>query len=170
MTTYVRDIGFEIQTSNVKDAGTDSRVSVTILRDDDEIVTWVIEPGNTPRLNRGEYELYSYTITGNHSDTSIGVEPASPLSGEVEPPQNYLAFRAGVKGRLRCRLRIYGTDLWKVESIQVSVRYLHTAHVPGTFDTFAWVPDSDWHVVGQFKNLKMSSDSSEGYRSITLKC
>lgn len=172
MSTLIREIGLEILTSSKENSGTDSKVTVTVLRNDKAIVTWVIEPGNTPKLDLGEYALYPFKFEGAHPVPSTGVQPVSPISGVVEPPRDYLALSGDIAGHLKLKLVIHGSDQWKIDYVKVYVRLLRKTPVPGTIDSFAWMPDADWTVAGVFTNkskgFKMSNDDSEGKRSLTL--
>ena len=63
---YVHQIGWQIKTHSDRWSGTDSRVTVEIIRDDQVVLAINIEPGNTTRLTRGESVFYYWTFRGTN--------------------------------------------------------------------------------------------------------
>lgn len=161
---YIHEIGWQIDTAGAQYSGTDSRVSTTILRDNAAVITLNIEPGNTQRLHRGESSFYWWRFAGtNFVDSDI----VSWIAGLPFP--DGVEFPDDVHGHLKCRFRIYGDDLWRKDQIIGYVRYMTYHHIPGTIDSFAWVPDINWTQVGVFgQDVVLSTDSSEGFSTWTL--
>lgn len=161
---YIHEIGWHIITSGARFSGTDSQVTVTILRDDSPIIALNMEPGNTPRLHRGESSFYWWRFTGTiftDGDTVTWIG-GLPYPDGVEIPND-------VQGHLKCRFRIFGDDLWRKDEIVGYVRYITYHHIPGTIDAFEWVPDLNWTQVGVFsRDGVLSTDPSEGFVTWTL--
>lgn len=161
---YISQIGWQIKTHSDRYSGTNSRVTVEILRDDRLIIALNIEPGNTGRLSRGESIFYYWTFAGAYfmpGDimTWIG---GLPYPDGVEFPND-------IKGHLKCRFRIHGDDLWKKDEIIGYVKYTRYYHISGTTDDFEWNPDLNWTNVGVFgRDGILSTDSDEGYTTWTL--
>ncbi len=161
---YVHQIGWQIKTHSDRWSGTDSRVTVEIIRDDQVVLAINIEPGNTTRLTRGESVFYYWTFRGTNFvpgdfTTWIG---GLPFPDGVEFPDD-------VQGHLKCRFRIHGDDLWKKDEIVGYVKYTNYYHIPGTIDSFEWQPDMNWTNVGTFgQDVVLSTDSKEGHKTWTL--
>ncbi len=161
---YVHEVAWDIRTSGARHSGTDSPVTVTLLRDDAPVISLNVEPGNTQRLNRGASELHWWRFSG-----AIFQDPdvVTWIAGLGYP--DGVEFANDVNGHLKYRFRIYGDDLWQKERIDCYVRYLSFQHVPGTIDSFIWVPDLNWTHVGTFdRDLVLSTDPGEGFRMLTL--
>jgi hypothetical protein len=161
---YVHEIGWYIVTSEERASGTDSPVTVTILRDDSPIIALNVEPGNTPRLDRGESAFYSWRFTGTYftDDEFVTWIAGLPYPDAVEFPDD-------VQGHLKCRFRIWGDDLWQKDEIVGYVRYVTYHHIPGTIDSFEWVPDLNWTQVGVFsRDVILSTNDSELTTTWTL--
>ena len=161
---YVSAMGWDIKTSGEPGSGTDSQVTVTILRDDAPILSLNVEPGETTRLDRGNSVFHSWKFTGTifvPSDITSWVAGMSYPDG-VEFPED-------IKGHLKCRFEIHGADLWRKDNIGAYVKYTHPEHVPGTIDSFVWVDDLNWTFVGNFvQDVELSTDTGEGFSTWTL--
>lgn len=166
MSTWVSEIGWDIKTSNVPFAGTDTPIIVEILRDDAPVIALYIEPGNTSRLNRGESQFYWWRFQGAifaPNPSGIGVSHG----GEGFP--HGVEFPHGIQGHLKCRLRAWGDDMWIKDNIGGYVRYARLVGVPGTIDSTIWVDDFDWTFIGNFaQDVALSTDSREGHETWTL--
>lgn len=167
---YVRQLGWEVVASSEYADQKAAQVAVTIFRDGQPITTLKVEPGNTPRLSRGESTFYFWTFSDNEPDPNRPVAPdAADSAGDGEPPQDFVEFANGIAGHLQCRFAIQGDDLWKRNQIMGYVRCLHREGIPGTHDTYAWVPDEDWTALGIFgADAIVSSDSADGVHTWTL--
>ena len=71
----VQRILWTFHTSTRRHSGTDSPVSIDILRDGTRLAYIWQEPGNTPRLSRGEVATYFWTF---QNLTGIGVAVSGP--------------------------------------------------------------------------------------------
>ena len=152
-------IYWDIHTSSEESAGTDSRLTCELLRDDQRVFTIILEPGNTTRLDRGLGDVLYYTFT-----SPFLVAPTIPsLSQGVVGVE----FPEGFAGHLRMRLRNEGDDLWIKDTINVYGRVgelfrddeggaLLVQH-HGTVD------------LGSFtRRQTLSTDPSEGFPTLTL--
>lgn len=166
---YVRQIGWEVVTSTEGSNGSKAQsssngpevaASVTVLRDDDPIVTLDMEPGYTPCLSRGNATFYYWTFSGNCPDPNLS---ADGDNARVEHPrQDYVEFANGVAGHLRCRFEVGGDNQWQTDQITGYVRYLHRQSLPGTIDSTAWMPDQDWTRMTSFDVGATSRTDSSG--------
>lgn len=161
---YVHEVAWDIKTSGGRYSGTDSPVTVTLLRDDVPVIALNVEPGDTNRLDRGTSDLHWWRFTGA---TFQDPDTITWIAGLAYP--DGVEFPNDVFGHLKYRFRIYGDDLWRKDRIDCYVRYLTYQHVPGTIDSFIWVPDLNWTHAGTFDHdLVLSTDPGEGFRTLTL--
>ncbi len=161
---YVSRLGWDIKTHPEPGAGTDSPVTVTILRDDAPILALNVEPGETTRLDRGSSAFYYWKFTGAIFEPG-GIH--SWIAGLGYP--DGIEFSNDIHGHLKCRFQILGRDLWKKDNIGAHVKYARPKHVEGTIDSFKWVEDLNWTKVGDFvQDVKMSTEFGEGFPVWTL--
>lgn len=163
---WISEIGWDIKTLNTPVAGTDTRVSVEILRDDVQVISLLIEPGNTTRLDRGDSRFYWWRFRGANFAPSD--EPGH-TAGEQAFPHG-VEFPRDIRNHLKCRLRAWGDDMWIKDNVDAYVRYARLVAVPGTIDSFVWVDDLNWTFVGSFaQDVALSTDPAEGFRTWTLR-
>jgi hypothetical protein len=163
---WIGEIGWDIRTSSAQFAGTDTRVSVEILRDNALVIALLVEPGSTTRLDRGDGAFYWWRFQGANfapRDSDIGVSHGGAgFPHGVEFPQ-------GVVGHLKCRFRAWGDDMWIKDNIDGYVRYATERGVPGTIDSTVWVDDINWSLIWHFpQDVALSTDASEGFTTWTL--
>ena len=163
---WVSEIGWDIRTSGDPIAGTDTRVTVEILRDNNLVILLNVEPGNTTRLDRGESTFYSWRFLGTNyapDDSELGtITGGQGIPYGVEFPQN-------VVGHLKCRFRAWGDDLWIKDNVDGYVRYATERSVPGTIDSTVWVDDLNWTFIWSFpQDVPISTDPAEGFTAWTL--
>lgn len=159
---YITSIRFRIITRDWRGAGTDSPLAVTILRDNQNVQAWNLEPGGTTRLDRGEDRSYTCSFNRVYLEPSPG--GIGSISGSERPRPNGVEFRQGINGHLACRLTILGDDTWISDRITVFVKYAHREHVAGTIDSFHWVTDRHWTRIGVFEDdIHMSTDADDGH-------
>jgi hypothetical protein len=163
---WISEIGWDIKTSSAQFSETDTPVSVEILRDDIQVIALFIEPGNTPRLNRGASEFYWWRFQGaNFAPNSSDIGHST--GGEGFP--HGVEFPQDIQGHLKCRLRAWGNDKWIKDNIEGFVRYARLVGVPGTIDSTVWVDDLNWTAVGNFtQDVVISTDTGEGTPTWTL--
>lgn len=162
--TYVSEIAWDIETAEEAWAGTDSPLSVEIIRDGDVIIALNVEPGGTNRLDRGDSEFHWWEFQGAHFAPGDYTTWVSGL-----PAPEAVEFPDGIDGSLRCRFRIHGDDMWIKDNIEAYVRYTTPKGIEGTIDSMKWVDDINWTHVGTFSvDGRISTDSSEGFTTWTL--
>lgn len=153
----VTRIDWTIKTGDEWWSGTNSQVQIEIMRDGNLIKRLNLEPGNTPRLTRGELATYYWVF---QSPDGLGVA----VSGTTVPYSE--SFPSGVRGHLQVRLIAKGDDAWEKTYIESAVHTGELRGVPGTIDSVAWV--EDWETFLFSRDVVLSTDSSEGYGSWTL--
>lgn len=138
-------------------SGTNTPIKIEIYRDDDLIKRINLEPGNTPRLHRDELATYFWEFK---NPDGVGMA----VSGTTVP--YYENFPNGVRGHLRVKLVAKGDDAWEKDWIDSTVHTGELKHVPGTIDSVKWVENWDSFFYG--RDVVLSTDSSEGFSSLTL--
>lgn len=160
--TYVSEIAWDIETDEQVWSGTDSPVSVDIVRDGDTVITLSVEPGGTDRLDRGDTEFHWWDFRGTYFAPGDFVRWVGGL-----PYPEAVEFPDGVEGSLECRFRIHGDDMWTKDRIDAYVRYTEPTAQGGTLSK--WTDDINWTHVGTFsKDADISTDRREGYTTWTL--
>ncbi|MEV5052325.1 hypothetical protein [Arthrobacter sp. LAR12-1-1.1] len=136
----VTRIDWTIQTGQEFWSGTDDTVILEIYRDETLLKRGSLEPGRTPRLDRGSVATY-YWVFQNPDGLGVSV------SGTAVP--YYEVFRDGVAGHLRVKLVATGDDAWEKVSIDSTVYTGNLRSVPGTIDSVKWVEDYEPFFFGQ---------------------
>ena len=150
-------IDWTIRTGNEWWSGTDTTIKLEIYRDSQLIKRLNLEPGNTPRLHRGELATYFWVF---QNPDGIGVS----VSGTTIP--YYENFPNGIEGHLRVKLIAKGDDAWQKDWISSNVHTGELRGVPGTIDSVQWV--EDWQTFFFGRDITLSTDSSEGVTTLTL--
>lgn len=153
----VTRIEWTFNTSGAEGSGTDSRVTIRIFRDGQQLAFVNQEPGETARLDRGEVGTYYWTF---ENPTGIG----TAVSGHSVPYTE--DFPSGVRGHLKVELEIWGDDAWRIGTIESKVIAGHMRGIPGTIDSWEWVEDAENFLFAGEDVL--SSNSAEGFRKLTL--
>jgi hypothetical protein len=153
----VTKIDWTIRTGEQWWSGTDSQVKIEIYRDTTLLKRLNLEPGHTPRLNRSELATYYWVF---QSPDGIGVA----VSGTPVP--YYEVFPQGIRGHLRVKLVAKGDDAWEKAWIESTVYSGQLKGIPGTIDSVQWVVDWDSFLFN--RDVVLSTDSSEGFSSLTL--
>jgi hypothetical protein len=159
-----------VATKNARDAGTDSLVQATVLRNDAELRVLNLDYPTEDDLERGAIRNYDYsgpTKLPRRNDRT----PELP-SGIGQIPMPYpgygFEFSNGLSGHLKVRLRIRGDDMWVKDNVDLYVRYIRQRAT--SFDTLAWQEDPDWSYVASWtQDVAMSTDAGEGFTYWTLR-
>jgi hypothetical protein len=154
----VTRIDWTFITSNQEGSGTDSRVSLNILRDGQLIVNINDEPGETSRLDRGEIATRFWQF---RSPDNIGTS----VSGVAIPYTEN--FPNGVRGHLVVRIQIDGDDAWRKDSIESTVWSGQLRSVPGTIDSVEWVETGEAFVFS--RDVVLSTNPAEGTTILELR-
>lgn len=153
----VTRIDWTIQTGEVWWSGTNDTVKIEILRDASLIKRLNLEPGDTPRLDRGEYATYFWVF---RNPDGVGVS----VSGTVVPYS--IDFPQGLSGHLKVKFIAKGEDAWEALDIFSTVYTGRLRHIPGTIDSQEWVEElHDFSFPGRDV---LSTDHSEGVTTLTL--
>ena len=72
-----------------------------------------------------------------------------------------------MKGHLTVQLRIHGDDMWIKDNVDLFVREIRQNAT--SFDTLNWQEDASWTYVATWsKDIAMSTDSDEGYKTVNM--
>jgi hypothetical protein len=160
---WIGSISLVVETKDARNAGTDSLVQATILRDGAELRVLNLDYPTEDDLERGAIRNYDYsgpTKLPRRNDKT----PELP-SGVGQSPMPYpgygFEFSDGLNGHLKMRLRIRGDDMWIKDSVDLYVRFIRERAT--SFDTVAWQEDPYWTYIATWsRDVAMSTDSSEG--------
>jgi len=167
---WIGAIRLTVQTKDAPYAGTDSLVQATVIRDGTELRVLNLDYPTENDLERGAIRNYDYigpTKLPRRNDKT----PQLP-DGIGQIPMPYpgygFEFSSSLYGHLTLRLRIRGDDMWIKDNVDLYVRFIRQKAT--SFDTLAWVEDTDWTYIASWsKDTKMSTDSDEGYTTLNLK-
>lgn len=153
----VRRIDWTIDTGEEWWSGTDDTVLIDIIRDGDRIIRLNLEPGHTPRLDRGESATY-YWVFQPPDDIGVAVSGTSvPYTEE---------FPDGIEGHLDVTFTAQGEDAWEALDMESTVYTGRLRHIPGTIDEVEWVETlHDFYFPG--RDI-LSTDRDEGVTKLNL--
>jgi hypothetical protein len=160
---WIGSISLVVETKDVRNAGTDSLVQATVLRDGAELRVLNLDYPTEDDLERGAIRNYDYigpTRLPRRNDKT----PELP-SGVGQSPMPYpgygFEFSDGLSRHLKLRLRIRGDDMWIKDNVDLYVRFIRERAT--SFDTVAWQEDPYWTYIASWsQDVAMSTDSSEG--------
>lgn len=166
---WIGSIRLIVETANSQNAGTDSLVQASVLRDGIELRLLNLDYPTEDDLERGAIRNYDYmgpTKLPRRNDKT----PQLP-SGIGQIPMPYpgygFEFSNGLNKHLTLQLRIRGDDMWIKDNVDLYVRIIRQKAT--SFDTLAWVEDADWTYIATWsKNVAMSTDSTEGFTILNL--
>ena len=157
MLERVERISWTIETGDAWWSGTDDVVWIDILRDGNRIIRLRLEPGSTPRLDRGENATYFWVFK---RDDGLGVN----VSGTNVPHTE--RFEDGIRGHLQVRFETAGQDAWEALDMSSTVTTGRLRHIPGTIDASEWErTNHDFFFPGRDV---LSRDANEGITRLTL--
>jgi len=166
---WIGSIRLVVETANSQNAGTDSLVQASVLRNGIELRVLNLDYPTEDDLERGAIRNYDYmgpTKLPRRNDKT----PQLP-SGVGQSPMPYpgygFEFSNGLNGHLTIQLRIRGDDMWIKDSVDLYVRKIRQKAT--SFDTLAWVEDSEWTYIATWsRDVAMSTDSKEGFTILNL--
>ena len=166
---WIGSIRLIVETKNAPDAGTDSLVQATILRNGGSLALLNLDYPTENDLERGAIRNYDY-IGPTKQPRRNDQTPELP-SGVGQNPMPYpgygFEFSNGMNGHLQIRLQIRGDDMWIKDNVDLYVRLIRRRAT--SFDTLAWIEDSDWTYIASWgRDVAMSTDSGEGVTTWTL--
>jgi hypothetical protein len=166
---WIGAIRLVVETKNVRYAGTDSLVQATVLRDGNNLRVLNLDYPTEDDLERGAIRAYDYigpTKLPRRNDKTPELPPGVGQSPMPYPGYGF-EFSSGLSGHLRLRLRINGDDMWIKDNVDLYVRFIRQKAT--SFDTLAWIEDSDWTYIASWtRDVAMSTDSGEGFTTWTL--
>jgi hypothetical protein len=166
---WIGAIRLIVQTRDERFAGTDSLVQAIVRRDGTELRVLNLDYPSEDDLERGAIRNYDYigpTKLPRRNDQT----PELP-GGIGRTPMPYpgygFEFSSGLNGHLTIRLRIRGDDMWIKDNVDLYVRFIRLRAT--SFDTLAWLEDTDWTYIATWsQNVAMSTDSDEGFTTWNL--
>jgi hypothetical protein len=167
---WIGAIRLIVETKDQRFAGTDSLVQASVMRDGRELRVLNLDYPTEDDLERGALRNYDYSgplKLPRRNDRT----PSLP-DGVGQIPMPYpgygLEFSYGMHGHLTFRLRIRGDDMWIKDNVDFYVQQIRLRAT--SFDTLAWIQDSDWNYVASWgRDVAMSTDSSEGFTTWNLR-
>lgn len=163
---WIGAIGFQVKTKNAKFAGTDSLVTVEILRDNKHLFTGKLDFAFIDDLEPGDNRFYGYTFKELFFDKTPPL-PDGVGQSPAPYPSTGMEFSSGLKNHLKCRLRIHNDDMWTKDQVDIFVKQIQK--VADGFDLWQWKIDANWTHLGAWtKDVNLSTDSSEGVTTLTL--
>ena len=166
---WIGSIRLIVQTENVPNAGTDSLVQATVLRNDNALRVLNLDYPTEDDLERGAIRNYDYigpTKLPRRNDQTPELPPGIGQSPMPYPGYGF-EFSSGLHGHLKLRLRINGSDMWIKDNVDLYVRLIRQRAT--SFDTLAWQEDTDWTYIASWtQDVAMSTDSGEGTTTWTL--
>ena len=166
---WIGSIRFVVATKNAPDAGTDSLVQATVLRDGNELRVLNLDYPTEDDLEAGAIRNYDYSGPTKLPRRNDKTPQLPPGVGQIPMPYPGYGFEFsnGLNGHLRVRLRIRGDDMWIKDNIDLYVRFIRERAT--SFDTLAWLEDADWTYIATWsQDVAMSTDSSEGVTTWNL--
>ena len=166
---WIGSIRLRVKTKDATDAGTDSLVTATIVRDGEDIEALGLDYRSENDLERGAVRNYDYigpTRLPRSLDKTLPLPPG--ISQNPMPYPDYgIEFSHGLKGHLTVRLQIYDDDMWIKDNVELHIKELRLK--PTSFDTVDWQEDANWTAVVHWsKDTAMSTDSDEGFEILKL--
>ncbi len=166
---WVGSIRLIAATKNVRNAGTDSLVQATILRDGSELRVLNLDYPGEDDLERGAIRNYDYvgpTKLPRRNDKTPEL-PAGIGQIPMPYPGYGFEFSNGLNGHLKIRLRIRGDDMWIKDNVDLYVRFIRQRAT--SFDTLDWQESPDWTYLASWsQDVALSTDSREGHTTWTL--
>jgi hypothetical protein len=157
------------ETTDSLDAGTDSLVQASVLRDGTALRVLNLDFPTEDDLERGAIRNYDYSGPTKLPRRNDQTPELPPGIGRIPMPYPGYGFEfsRGLNGHLRLQLRIRGNDLWIKDNIDLFVRFIRRRAT--SFDTLDWVEDPDWTYVASWtRDVGMSTDAGEGVTTWTL--
>ena len=166
---WIGSIRLVVGTKDAPNAGTDSLVQASVLRDGNELRVLNLDYPTENDLERGALRSYDYMGPTKLPRRNDQTPELPPGIGQIPMPYPGYGFEFshGMPGHLRIRLRIRGDDMWIKDNVDLYVRLIRERAT--SFDTLAWQEDPHWTYVATWpQDVAMSTDSSEGVTTWTL--
>lgn len=166
---WIGAIRLTVETKDAPNAGTDSLVQATVLRNNQSLRVLNLDYPTEDDLERGAIRNYDYsgpTKLPRRNDLTPEL-PAGIGRIPMPYPGYGFEFSNGLNGHLKIRLRIRGSDMWIKDRVDLYVRFIRL--VATSFDTLAWQEDPYWTYIASWtQDVALSTDSVEGHTTWTL--
>ena len=166
---WIGAIRLVVETKDAPNAGTDSLVQATVIRDGNDLRVLNLDYPTEDDLERGAIRNYDYigpTRLPRRNDQTPELPPGIGQTPMPYPGYGF-EFSHGLNGHLVMRLRINGDDMWIKDNVDLYVRFIRQKAT--SFDTLAWIEDSDWSYIASWgRDVAMSTDGSEGVTTWNL--
>ena len=166
---WIGAIRLVVATEDAPNAGTDSLVQATILRDGSELRVLNLDYPAEDDLEPGAIRNYEYigpTKLPRRNDRTPELPPGIGRNPMPYPGYGF-EFSNGLNSHLRIRLRIRGDDMWIKDNVDLYVKLIRQRAT--SFDTLDWQEDAHWTYIASWsQDAAMSTDSSEGFTTWTL--
>jgi hypothetical protein len=166
---WIGAIRLVVETEDAPAAGTDSLVQASVIRDGTTLRVLNLDYPTEDDLERGAIRNYDYigpTKLPRRNDQTPELPPGIGQSPMPYPGYGF-EFSNGLSGHLRLQLRIRGDDMWIKDNVDLYVRFIRNRAT--SFDTLAWIEDTDWTYIASWtRDVAMSTDSSEGVTTWNL--
>jgi len=166
---WIGSIRLIVETKDAPNAGTDSLVQASVVRDGSNLRVLNLDYPAENDLERGAIRNYDYggpTKLPRRNDKTPELPPG--IGQNPMPYPGYgLEFSTGLNGHLKIQLRIRGDDMWIKDQVDLYVRFIRERAT--SFDTLAWQEDTNWTYIASWtRDVAMSTDSGEGVTTWTL--
>jgi hypothetical protein len=166
---WIGAIRLVVETENAPNAGTDSLVQATVLRDGTALRVLNLDYPSEDDLERGAIRNYDYIGPTKLPRRNDKTPELPPGIGQIPMPYPGYGFEfsSGMNGHLVLQLRIRGDDMWIKDNVDLYVRVIRERAT--SFDTLAWIEDTDWSYIASWtRDVAMSTDSGEGVTTWNL--
>lgn len=166
---WIGAIRLNVRTKSVTDAGTDSLVQATIVREGTNLLVLNLDYPTEDDLQSGAIRNYDYIGSTKLPRTNDKTPSLPPGVGQnpMPYPGYGIEYSDGLIGHLRIRLRIRGSDMWIKDNVDLYVQFIR--NVATSFDTLAWQRDPYWTYIASWtQDVAMSTDSDEGVTTWNL--
>ena len=167
---WIGAIRLIVETKDALDAGTDSLVQTSVLRDGSELRLLNLDYPTEDDLERGAIRNYDYIGPTKLPRRNDRTPELPPGIGQIPMPYPGFGFEFsnGLNGHLILRLRIRGDDMWIKDNVDLYVRFIRQRAT--SFDTLDWMMDPDWSYIASWnRDVAMSTDASEGVTTWNLR-
>lgn len=163
---WVGAIRLGVGTKDAPDAGTDDLVLARIVRDGTFVVDLALDYSDEDDLERGASRNYTYPSLPRRNHRSPELPPGIGQSPMPYPSEG-IEFSDGLHGHLKIVLMTSGMDMWIKDNVDLYIKEIR--RVATSFDTEAWVKDTNWAYVATWsQDIAISWDLTEGIPVWTL--
>ncbi len=166
---WIGAIRLVVATKDAPFAGTDSLVQASVFRDGTILRVLNLDYPTENDLERGAIRNYDYSGPTRLPRRNDKTPELPPGVGQIPSPYPGYGFEfsSGMSGHLTLQLRINGDDMWIKDNVDLYVQQIRERAT--SFDTLAWIQDTDWHYIATWsRDVAMSTDSSEGFTTWNL--